>query len=73
MYQDFVVKQVLTGEEASLIDAFIGFCHTNLAHNQPHRRHREAGGKATFTEISNTISAEINAHDLKGYVARMFA
>ena len=44
MYQDFVVKQVLTGEEAPLIDAFIGFCHTNLAHNQPHRRHREAGG-----------------------------
>jgi glutamate dehydrogenase len=29
------------------------------------RRHREAGGKATFTEISNAISAEINAHDAK--------
>ncbi len=37
MYQDFVVQRVLTGEEASLINAFIGFCHTNLAHNQPHR------------------------------------
>ncbi len=36
-YRDFVVQKVLTGEEASLINAFIGFCHTNLAHNQPHR------------------------------------
>ncbi len=36
-YRDFVVRRVLTGEEASLINAFIGFCHTNLAHNQPHR------------------------------------
>ena len=36
-YREFVVKRVLTGEEASLINAFIGFCHTNLAHNQPHR------------------------------------
>ncbi|HSB81096.1 MAG TPA: NAD-glutamate dehydrogenase domain-containing protein [Candidatus Methylomirabilis sp.] len=36
-YRDFVVRRVLTGEEASLIDAFIGFCHTNLVHNQPHR------------------------------------
>jgi glutamate dehydrogenase len=37
MYRDFVVRRVLTGEEASLTNAFIGFCHTNLAHNQPHR------------------------------------
>jgi glutamate dehydrogenase len=36
-YRDFVVPRMLTGEEASLINAFIGFCHTNLAHNQPHR------------------------------------
>ena len=36
-YRDFVVKRLLTGEEASLINAFIGFCHTSLAHNQPHR------------------------------------
>ena len=27
----------MTGEDASLINAFIAFCHTNLAHNQPDR------------------------------------
>ncbi len=36
-YRDFVVTKVMTGEEASLVNAFIGFCHTNCAHNQPHR------------------------------------
>ena len=36
-YQDFVVTGVMSGEEASLVNAFIGFCHTNCAHNQPHR------------------------------------
>ena len=36
-YRDFVVRRILTGDEASLINAFIGFCHTNLAHNQPNR------------------------------------
>jgi glutamate dehydrogenase len=36
-YRDFVVPRMLTGEQASLINAFIGFCHTTLAHNQPHR------------------------------------
>jgi glutamate dehydrogenase len=36
-YEEFVLTGVLTGEEASLLNAFIGFCHTNLAHNQPHR------------------------------------
>jgi glutamate dehydrogenase len=37
IYREFVLTQRLTGEEASLVNAFIGFCHTNLAHNQPHR------------------------------------
>jgi len=36
-YRDFVTKGVLTGKEGSLINAFIAFCHTNLAHNQPDR------------------------------------
>ncbi len=36
-YREFVVKGVMTGEEASLVNAFISFCHTNLAHNQPDR------------------------------------
>ena len=36
-YRDFVLTGVMDGEEASLVNAFIGFCHTNCAHNQPHR------------------------------------
>ena len=36
-YRFFVTKGVLTGKEGSLINAFIAFCHTNLAHNQPDR------------------------------------
>ena len=36
-YRDFVLTRVMSGEEASLVNAFIGFCHTNCAHNQPHR------------------------------------
>ena len=35
-YRDFVLKRLMTGEEAALVNAFIGFAHTNLAHNQPH-------------------------------------
>ncbi|HEX9206131.1 MAG TPA: hypothetical protein VF853_09415, partial [Candidatus Deferrimicrobiaceae bacterium] len=35
-YRDFVLKRLMTGEEASLVNAFVGFAHTNLAHNQPH-------------------------------------
>ena len=36
-YTDFVVNHVMTGEEASLTNALIAFCHTSLAHNQPDR------------------------------------
>jgi glutamate dehydrogenase len=36
-YREFVTKGVMTGEEASLTNAFIAFCHSNLAHNQPDR------------------------------------
>ena len=36
-YRDFVLARLMTGEEASLVNAFIGFCHTNCAHNQPSR------------------------------------
>jgi len=38
-YRSFVLKGVATGEEASLVNAFIGFCYTSLAHNQPDRYH----------------------------------
>jgi len=36
-YTDFVLPGIMTGEEAALVNAFIGFCHTNCAHAQPHR------------------------------------
>ncbi len=34
-YREFVTSRVMTGEEASLVNAFIAFCHTNLAHHHP--------------------------------------
>ncbi len=36
-YRDLVTRGVLTGRQGSLINAFVAFCHTNLAHNQPDR------------------------------------
>ncbi len=36
-YRDFVLAGLMSGEEAALVNAFIAFCHTNLAHNQPHK------------------------------------
>jgi len=37
VYSDYVVKGLLGGEDAALVNAFITFCHTSLAHNQPDR------------------------------------
>jgi glutamate dehydrogenase len=36
-YRDLVVQGHLPGEDASLVRAFVAFCHTSLAHNQPDR------------------------------------
>lgn len=36
-YRNFVTTRVMSGADASLINAFIAFCHTNLAHNHPDR------------------------------------
>lgn len=36
-YRDLVLPRVMTAEEAGLVSAFIGFCHTNCAHNQTER------------------------------------
>ena len=36
-YRELVLPGLMSGEEASLLNAFIGFCYTNCAHNQPHR------------------------------------
>ncbi len=34
-YRDFVLPRLMTCEDAGLVNAFIGFSHTNCAHNQP--------------------------------------
>ncbi|MBE0603189.1 MAG: NAD-glutamate dehydrogenase, partial [Deltaproteobacteria bacterium] len=36
-YRRFVLGRIMTGGEATLVEALIGFCHTSLVHNQPHR------------------------------------
>ncbi len=36
-YRELVTTGLMAGEDASLVNAFIAFCHTNLAHNQPDR------------------------------------
>lgn len=36
-YQQYVVAGLLSGEDAALVNAFIAFCHTGLAHGQPER------------------------------------
>ncbi len=36
-YSEYVAKGLLSGEDGALIDAFIAFCHTSLAHGQPDR------------------------------------
>ncbi|MEW6489779.1 MAG: NAD-glutamate dehydrogenase domain-containing protein [Thermodesulfobacteriota bacterium] len=36
-YTGFVADRVMTGEEASLTNALVAFCHTSLAHAQPDR------------------------------------
>ncbi|MDD2856898.1 MAG: NAD-glutamate dehydrogenase, partial [Desulfuromonadaceae bacterium] len=37
VYRDYVVEGLLSGEDAALVNSYISFCHTTLAHNQPER------------------------------------
>lgn len=37
IYRNYVVEGLLSGEDAALVNAFIAFCHTSLAHGQPER------------------------------------
>ena len=37
VYRDYVVEGLLSGEDAALVNAFVAFCHTTLAHGQPER------------------------------------
>lgn len=54
-YTDFVANRVMTGEEASLTNAFIAFCHTNLAHNQPDRFDLDEVKTAFFSHPDITL------------------
>lgn len=37
LYRDWVHSGIMTGDDVALVQAFISFCHTSLAHNQPER------------------------------------
>jgi len=36
-YREWVNTGIMVGDDAALVNAFVSFCHTNLAHNQPDR------------------------------------
>ncbi len=48
-YREFVTQGVMTGEEAALVNAFIAFCHTNLAHNNQPRFDLEGVERAFYS------------------------
>jgi glutamate dehydrogenase len=50
-YQNLFMPEIMNGAEASLVDAFIGFCHSNLAHNQPESFGLESVMRAFHTHI----------------------
>ena len=45
-YLELVTAGVMSGEDASLVNAFTAFCHTNLAHAQPDRFNLEDVSRA---------------------------
>jgi glutamate dehydrogenase len=54
-YTHFVANLVMTGEEASLTNSFIAFCHTVLAHSQPDRYDASAVRDAFHAEADITL------------------
>ena len=54
-YRKFVSERIMTGEEASLTNAFAAFCHTSLAHNQPDRFNPEAVKGAFYSDPDMTL------------------
>ncbi|GFE62612.1 NAD-glutamate dehydrogenase domain-containing protein [Geobacter sp. AOG2] len=47
-YRDYVTEGQMSGEDAALVNAFIAFCHTSLAHSQPDRFGLEDVEKAFY-------------------------
>ncbi|MBW2031299.1 MAG: NAD-glutamate dehydrogenase [Deltaproteobacteria bacterium] len=54
-YVRFVGTRIMTGEEASLTNAFISLCHTALAHNQPDRFDAQVVKDAFHSDPSITL------------------
>lgn len=54
-YREFVASGIMTGEEASLTNAFIAFCHTNLAHNNQPRYDLEGVSRAFHSHPDITL------------------
>jgi glutamate dehydrogenase len=54
-YKDFVANRIMTGEEASLTNAFVAFCHTTLAHSQPDRYDLETVKSAFHSDPDLTL------------------
>jgi glutamate dehydrogenase len=54
-YKDFVANRIMTGEEASLTNAFVAFCHTTLAHSQPDRFDLETVKSAFHSDADFTL------------------
>jgi len=54
-YTQYVSRRIITGEDASLINSFIAFCYTTLAHNQPDRFALEAVKSAFHSHPDITI------------------
>jgi glutamate dehydrogenase len=60
-YRELVLPGLMSGEEATLVNAFIGFCYTNCAHNQPHR----------YT-LEDVIRAFLSHPDISLQLVRLF-
>jgi glutamate dehydrogenase len=54
-YKEFVTNRIMTGEEASLTNAFVAFCHTTLAHSQPDRFDLETVKSAFHSDPDFTL------------------
>jgi glutamate dehydrogenase len=62
-YREFVVPGLMSGDDAVLLNAFVAFCHSNLAHSQPDRFGLEdvQGAFHAHPEISLQFSALFRA------------
>ncbi len=55
-YTNLITKGIMSGPDATLITALIGFCHTNLAHNAPEVYERDSIIKAFHHNASMCIA-----------------